>query len=56
MLPLERVRELLNDPSLSDEEVGKIRDEVRALVEDVIFEKWMTDRKREKDKKAAGSF
>ena len=55
MLSLERVKELLNDPSLSDEQVEKIRDGFRALVEDIIFEKWMADRKKEKDKKVAGS-
>lgn len=39
MLSLKRVKELLNDPSISDESAEKIRDEFRALVEDVIFEK-----------------
>jgi len=44
MLSLERVKELLNDPALSDEEIKEIRDGLRLLAE-LIFEKWREDRK-----------
>lgn len=48
MLSVERVKELLNDPKISDEEAEKIRDEFYILAE-VIFEKWMEDKKKEKE-------
>lgn len=44
MLSLERVKELLNDPTLSDEEIKEIRDGFHFLVE-IIFEKWREDKK-----------
>ena len=44
MLSLERAKELLNDPALSDEEVLEIRDGFYMLAE-VIFEKWQEDKK-----------
>lgn len=39
MLSIERVKQLLSDPLMSDNEAEKIRDEFRALAE-VIFEQW----------------
>ncbi len=50
MLSIERVRELLNDPSLSDAEVEQSRDECRILVE-IIFEKWKEERIKAKAQK-----
>ena len=51
MLSVERVKELLNDPSLTDKEIEEIRDGFHSLVEDVIFPKWLEDRKSGKIKK-----
>jgi len=42
MLSIERIREILDDPHLSDEEITEIRDSFRILVE-IIFEKWKKD-------------
>jgi hypothetical protein len=47
MLSIERVKELLNDPSLSDKEVEEIRDGFRMLSE-VIFEQWQAERTKAK--------
>lgn len=47
MLSVERVKELLNDPSLSDKEIEEIRDGFYQLSE-VIFEQWMEERKKAK--------
>lgn len=44
MLSIEKSKELLNDDSLSDEEVEKIRDDMYELAE-IIFEKWKIDKK-----------
>ncbi len=43
MLSIERVKELVNDPSLTDEEIKEIRDEFYLLAE-IIFEQWKTER------------
>jgi len=48
MLSVERVKQLLNDPKISDEEAEKIRDEFHILAE-MIFEKWIEDKKKAKD-------
>lgn len=48
MLSVERVKQLLNDPKISDEEAEKIRDELYLLSE-IIFEKWLEDKKRERE-------
>lgn len=48
MLSVERVKELLNDPKISDEEAEKIRDEFNILAE-MIFDKWIEDKKKEKE-------
>ena len=47
MLSIERVKELLNDPNLSDKEVEEIRDGFRMLSE-VIFEQWQAERTKAK--------
>lgn len=44
MLSIERVKELVNDPTLADKEIEEIRDGLRLLAE-LIFEKWQEDRK-----------
>ena len=44
MLTLEQTRESLNDPTLSDEEVLEIRDQLYSLAE-IIYEKWQQDKK-----------
>lgn len=48
MLSVERVKELLNDPKISDEETEKIRDEFYIFA-DMIFDKWIKDKKKEKE-------
>lgn len=50
MISLERARELLDDPSLSDEEVERIRDEFQILAE-IMFEAWNDERDRRKAEK-----
>ncbi|KKR44306.1 MAG: putative cytosolic protein [Candidatus Moranbacteria bacterium GW2011_GWC1_45_18] len=43
MLTIQQVKELLNDPNYSDEEIAQIRDEFRSLAE-IIFEKWQEEK------------
>jgi hypothetical protein len=50
MLSIERVKELLNDPNLSDKEITEIRDGFYMLSE-VIFEQWQAERTKAKAKK-----
>jgi signal-transduction protein with cAMP-binding, CBS, and nucleotidyltransferase domain len=50
MLSIERVKELINDPNISDKEITEIRDGFRMLSE-VIFEQWQAERTKAKDKK-----
>ncbi len=52
MLSVERVKELLNDPKLSDKEIEEIRDHMYMLTE-LIFEQWMEDRKKQVECKQA---
>ena len=47
MLSIERVKELINDPKLSDKEIEEIRDGFHQLSE-VIFEQWNEERKKAK--------
>ncbi|MDP2703697.1 MAG: hypothetical protein Q8P01_00465 [bacterium] len=42
MLSVERVKELLNDPKLSDKEVEEIRDQMYMLCE-IMFEQWQAE-------------
>ena len=53
MLSTERVKELINDPNLSDKEIEEIRDGLFMLAE-VMFEQWQAERikaKKEKEDK-----
>ena len=43
MLSVERVKELINDPKLSDKEVEEIRDQLYMLSE-IMFEQWQAER------------
>lgn len=40
MLSVERVKELLNDPKLSDKEVEEVRDGFLILAE-IIYDRWL---------------
>ena len=51
MLSVERVKELINDPNLSDKEIEEIRDHMYMLTE-LMFEQWMEDRKKEREKRS----
>ncbi len=44
MLTLEQMKKLLDDPSLTDEQILEIRDQLYALAE-IIYEKWQQDKK-----------
>lgn len=44
MLTIEEAKRLLDDDTLSDEEVAEIRDAVQILGE-IIFEQWLCERK-----------
>ncbi|GEM_PF-2511613 len=44
MLTLEQMKKLINDPSLTDEQILEIRDQLYALAE-IIYEKWQQDKK-----------
>lgn len=44
MLSVEKVKELLNDETISNEQAEKIRDDLYALGE-LIYEKWLEDKK-----------
>jgi len=50
MLSIERVKELLGDPTISDQEVEEIRNAFDALVRDVVFEQWLGERNKNKTK------
>ena len=43
MLTLEQMKKLLDDPSIPDDQVLEIRDQLYALSE-IIFEKWQQDK------------
>ncbi len=45
MISIERVKELINDPSLTDEEIQEIRDGFHLLAE-IIYEQWKIERER----------
>jgi hypothetical protein len=44
MLTLEQMKKLLDDPSIPDEQVLEIRDQLYSLAE-IIYEKWQQDKK-----------
>ncbi len=50
MLTIDHVKQLLDDPTITDQEVEEIRDGFHALVEDVIFPAWLEERERNKNK------
>lgn len=51
MLSIKRTRELIEgSEKYTDEEIGKIRDDMRALAE-IIFESWLGKRKDENAKR-----
>ncbi|MBI2482248.1 MAG: hypothetical protein HYV76_01655 [Candidatus Vogelbacteria bacterium] len=53
ILSVERVKELINDPKLSDKQIEEIRDGLFMLAE-VMFEQWQAERikaKKEKEDK-----
>ena len=43
VLSIEKTKQLINDPSLSDKEAEEIRDGFRVLAE-IIFEKWQEEK------------
>ena len=47
MLTLEQVKNLLNDPAISDEEALEIRDQFYSLAE-IIFEQWQKEKESDK--------
>jgi len=55
MLSLEQSRQLLNDPTLTDEEIQAIREAHYALAE-IIYEQWLREREKEKAERAAQIF
>ena len=52
MLSVERVKELINDPNLSDKEIEEVRDGLFMLAE-VMFEQWQAERIKAKKEKEA---
>jgi hypothetical protein len=48
MLSIERAKELINDPRLSDKEIEEIRNQMYMLSE-LIFEQWMAERNKAKE-------
>lgn len=55
MLSVERVKELINDPKLSDKEVEEIRDGFLILAE-IIYDRWLEtiEQAKNKDEKENG--
>lgn len=50
MLSTERIKQLINNPKLSDKEIEEIRDGLYMLAE-LMFEQWQAERIREKQAK-----
>ena len=48
MLSIERVKQLANDPTLSDKQIEEIRDGFYMLSQ-VIFEQWQAERNKAKE-------
>ena len=44
MLSVERVKELINDPTLSNKEIEEIRDHMYMLLSELMFEQWQAER------------
>ena len=53
MLTLEQMRKTLPDPTLTDEEVLEIRDQLYYLAE-IIYEKWEMDMAKKKQQRLEG--
>ncbi len=51
MLTIERVKKILNDPTLTDQQIEEIRNAFQYLVEDVIFPAWLEIRIKSKENK-----
>ena len=47
MLTLARVKELVDEPSMSDQQAEELRDKLRVLAE-IIFEQWQSERLKAK--------
>jgi len=45
MLAIEKVKELIGDPNISDEEAECVRDECRILAE-IIFDQWLAEKRQ----------
>ena len=45
MLAIEKIKELIGDPKISDEEAECVRDECRIFAE-IIFDQWLAERRR----------
>jgi hypothetical protein len=43
MLTIERIKEILDDPTLSDDQATAVRDELRRLAE-LVFDQWEYER------------
>lgn len=54
MLTIERTKQLLNNPALSDKEAEAIRDDFRLLAE-IIFQQSQTQRKKQSDNSNYGN-
>lgn len=50
MLSTERIKQLINNPKLSDKEIEEIRDGLYMLAE-LMFEQWQTERIKAKKEK-----
>ena len=50
MLTPQRIKELLGEPNMDDEEAEAIRDELRSQAE-IAFEQWQIDRIKAKENK-----
>ena len=50
MLSTERIKQLINNPKLSDKEIEEIRDGLYMLAE-LMFEQWQAERIKEKQAK-----
>ncbi|HOW60153.1 MAG TPA: hypothetical protein P5548_00065 [Candidatus Moranbacteria bacterium] len=50
MLTLEQMKKLLEDPSIPDNQVLEIRDQLYSLAE-IIFEQWQIDMAKEKKRR-----
>ena len=51
---LEQARELLDDATLTDEQIEEIKEQVRLMVE-IIYEKWLQDRSQSQGASASPS-